>query len=353
MFNTKDIGEAIKYAEGIQKRSFDLKLDTKKLKFGSNGDITVTLPKEGELHMTPHAFGQVCKMLKVPGAWVSTKRELQDLPDLATALNRHVKSLVTTGLNVRAIKEEKKKYVRAVFPDNVPMLDLPDALKAIKTKLNKRVTGWHFIGIDQYCLRAFGLLTLPPSAGEGIEGHRFLKGIVPGIHITASDTGALPISGEVGIFRGVCENMAVLRDDYCFSLKRKEKVEGGLNTRFREAIDEIRAMTEEMAPILNGIVSLGACKVGEDRVACLNRGSKLLNYPKRACAELDAAWLPKQDSLFGMWNALSKRGSQLTMEGDWKMGHLLQKASGYMTRLGDPERKLLVEASTSNNDIPF
>ncbi len=352
MFKTKDIGEAIKHAEDIKKRSFDVKLDTKKLKFSSNGDISVTLPGKGEMHMTSHSFGQVCKLLKVPGAWVSTKRELHDLPDLANALNRHVKSLVTTGLLVRGIKEGKKNCVRAVFPDNVPLLDLPDALKAIKIKLNKRVTGWHFIGIDEYCLRVFGLLTLPPGATEeGIPGHKFLKGIVPGIHVTASDTGALPISGEVGIFRGVCENMAVMRDDYCFSLKRKEKVEGGLNTRFRDAIDEIRAMTEEMKPVLDGIVALGGCKVGEERLACLARGSKLLNYPKRACAELDSAWLPKQDSLFGMWNALSKRGSQLTMEGDWKMGHLLQKSAGYMTRMGDPERKLLVDASQS--DIPF
>lgn len=352
MFKTKSIEKAMEHANEIKERSFDLHLDTRKLKYTSNGHVSVVLPKEGEVGITDHAFTQLSRMLKVPGAWVNTKRELKDLGDLASGLNRHTKQLPSTGIFVRCIKENKKKLIRAVFPDNVALLDLPDAVKAIKVKLNKRVSAWQFIAIADYSVRAFGTIGDGDVAVEGSGDHKWLKGIIPGIHVFASDTGEYPIGGEVGIFRSVCENTAVIKGDFCVSLKRKEKEPGGLGVRFREAIDELRHMLEDdrYVATLNAIPVMGAAKCGEDRICCLQEGAKMFGYPRKVCPELDAAWDTKEQNLFGMWNAISKRGTQLSTEGNWKLGHKLQQSAGAMTRMSQAQRQQLVEAS---QDIPY
>ncbi len=349
-FCTTKLDEALKKAKEMSEKGHDILTSTRNFDFKCNGGIYLADKKNKLDHtrLNQHSIIQVCKILKIPAQWVKTKQELQDPEHLAESLNRHVKKLPSMGILLRGWDMKgKNPFIRAVFPDNVAVLDIYDALKALKVKLGGRVTQWQYITIGGFTLRAAGLLDNDKLAEKRGVYKKRLGEMFAGVQASASETGEFPISGDVFVWRCICENGAVLQDqDLSYSLKRTEKEEGGLNKRFRDMLDDLRSkVTPAFARHVKRLSDLSMRPVGDNREKCIHIAAGNLVLPGKFREGILSAWQPKERSLFGLWNAITRHGQVLNQQGQFTGSYTLQKAAGRLAESSPRFLDLLQDAS--------
>lgn len=342
-----DLDSAIKRAKWLREKSEDITTSTKELKFACNGGILVKdkATKTDMLPISDVALWQLCSLLSIPPQWVKTKQQMNDMAHLEESLNRHTKKLASTGIILRTFHGKKDQYVRAVFPDNTAFLDVHECLRILRAKIGKKVNKWPFIVISGFDVRALGLFKsakIESAAGD------LKKGFLPGIHAYASEVGTFPIGAELNVFRMVCENAMVIMDpDFsALRLKRREKVEGALLDRFREAIDTLRGETlKSFKRQCSRLSGLKEREVGADRATVVKKAGKLFGFSSKNSELVEGSWPYEQHHLLGLWNGITRAGSQLSEQGQFDRGHTLQKAGGRLVCSSKVTWKLLQECS--------
>jgi len=342
------LDDAIDRAKWMRDRCTDIETSTKKLEFQCNGGIYVSCKKgiKEPMKLSDTAASQVCHMLTVPNQWVRVKQQMEDPEDLAASLNRHSRKLPSKGILVRKW-DGKDPFIRAVFPDNYAILDCWEALKAIRSKMGKKIKEWPILTFSGFKLRVLGLIGQPKiKESYGTEDHKIIRGILPGIHIFVSEDGSYPMGCEVGLYRALCSNTMVLADDRFrpFRLKRREKEEGGLIDRFKGALDETNeSLIPAWKKTVGRIVDLAHIETGQNKREALKSAAKVTGIPRLAFDPVSMAW--DTDDLFGLWNGLTRYGSALTTEGNFHRGVQLQKSAGALARLSPALQKEIQVAS--------
>lgn len=354
MIVTKNLDEALKKARVLKEKGRDVFSTTRNFDFKCNGGIYLADKKNkiDHLRLDHHAMTQVCRMMHIPAAWVKTKQDMDDPTHLADCLNRHVKKLPSMGVLIRLWDlEGKKPKIRAVFPDNIALLDIYDALKALKVKLGSRVKDWTSIVISDHNLRATGLLD-SPKMREKRTGYRGNLGeMYGGIDTSASETGSFPLVGNVYVWRKVCDNGMVIPDsDLSYSLKRSEKEEGGLNLRYREMLDDLRSkVSPAFSRTLKQLNILNSRKVGDNKQAAVNACGKILGIPTSLREGILTAWQPKDNNLFGLWNGISRYGNLLNIKGNFSGSRKLHIAAGNLAKASPHILSAIQEESEKGN----
>ena len=334
--------KAYKYGKEIARQTRDFQTSTRKIRFEANGQLLVsTGTRSKAVPVTPIAMSHLCKLFNVPTAFSKVKGTMNDLTHLAETFNRHGSKLQGQGILVRRWVG-KDPCIRAVFPDNYALLDLPEAIQAMRIKLEKRVREWPWIVVSGFALRACALFA---RKGEHSDS---AKGFYPAILVSCSDDGSVPIGCEIGIFRYICTNMqATQHPDFPgFRLRRKEKTEGGFNTRFRNCLEQIRKNAlPAFKAHLRDIKELRSMKLGDNRLNVLHLGTRYLFYPKKVCDGVLAAWPKTTNTLMDVWNAITRVADIHTQAGRLDQGYVLQAAAGHLLHSSPMVRDILVTAS--------
>lgn len=350
-YKVQTCAEALPIAKQLRESCRDFTCTTKQLRFIGNGSLQVAMGKKDPMNVLPQALGQLGSLLRVPQGWITVKGDLDDRKELAEDFNRHVKMLPTSGLLVRTVmggRDEEPPAIRAVFQDNVALLDLVPAIHLLQKKVEPLIRKWLYITIAQHSLRAFGLFPGAKS-NEFSDFHAdMVRGFCPGIHLYVSEDDSFPLGGDMGVFRFACSNQAVVMDEGFepVNFRRKEKKIGDLNRRFQALVGDI--CENRMVPMkkfFGSVERMTAVPVGANLENMVRHSTGTLNYSRRDTDSIISAWNPEDRDMFGLWNALTRAGTRLSSTGDFHSGYRLQKSAGRMTRLTDRTLQVLARKS--------
>lgn len=347
---TTDLDKAVEWAKKRDECKEDYHLSTRKLSFHTNGQIVCEMRDGRQLPLVGESVGQMCKILQIPKQWIEVKRDMGDSEHLTESFNRHVKKLTSTGIFVRTIHTKDGQVVRAVFPDSQTMLDIPAALRAVRLMLRKHVSEWQWILIDDNKVSVWGLLDAKWQSKFPV-----LQGIQPAVFAHTSEDGSTPISAGLGVYRQICENGAVVQDDRFrpLSFHRKESVEGGLLERFKSSLGWL----EETAipaykTTIRGMKRLVDMPLGPARGNTVQKLRRQIAFPSPLEAGIVTAWEPDENTLFGLWNALTRHATVLATElKQDRAAHALRQVSGKLVTAPPAVHQLLASASNEEMEV--
>jgi len=340
--------KALAEAKTIQRLSKDVEVNSRNLEFSCNGGIFVKTKGAasiGSARLLPQAVSQVSDLLRVPLPWIQVKRELKDPEDLADSLNRHVKRLPSQGFLMRYFMERQdngkyQRVLRAVFPDNTATLDIVETLGHIQAVLGSRITQWPFICIEDFSLRAFGLITSPKikELRENKPDALAKLGILPGVHVYTSEDGSFPKGCDLGIYRGLCKNAGILMEEQFRGrrLRGVEKQEGNLGQRFRTILEEVKKTGyPSFMHTLKRLTVLAETETGPNLKDAVEQTVSMTKLSRSHVTPILAAWAPNENNCFGIWNAMTRYADVETKNGHLKTGYELGRAAGRLQTLSN------------------